>query len=173
MPANKQPAVPAGTFAITRVFDAPRPRVWQAWSEAAQLQSWWGPKGCTLKVTNLEFRPGGFFHYAMQFPNSPPMWGRFMYREIEAPRRIVWLNSFSNEGCGITRSPFGQPFPLELHNEVTLAEQAERTMLTLHAHPHGASEEERAVFDAMFASLEQGFGGTMDKLSDHLAAASK
>ena len=41
-----------GAFVITRVFDAPRPLVWKAWSEAEQLQTWWGPKGCSIKVAN-------------------------------------------------------------------------------------------------------------------------
>ncbi|MDO8270399.1 MAG: SRPBCC domain-containing protein, partial [Gammaproteobacteria bacterium] len=88
-------------FEIVRFIRQPLARVWKAWSEAEQLQHWWGPKGCTLEVGRFEFRPGGFCHYAMKFPEAPVMWGRFNYREIEAPRRLVWLNSFANEHCGI------------------------------------------------------------------------
>jgi uncharacterized protein YndB with AHSA1/START domain len=171
MSAHEHSAAPAGTFVLARIFDAPRSLVWKAWSEAEQIQAWWGPKGCTIKLGNFEFRPGGFFHYAMEFPNASAMWGRFIYRDITAPDRIVWLNSFSNEGCGITRAPFGQPFPLEIHNEVTLVEEAGKTTATLHARPHGATEEERAVFEGMFPSLEQGYGGTCDRLANHLANA--
>jgi uncharacterized protein YndB with AHSA1/START domain len=156
-------------FGLTRSFAAPRDLVWKAWSEAGQMQTWWGPKGCTIEVANFEFRPGGFFHYAMQFPDTPAMWGRFLYREIAEPERIVWLNSFSNEGCGITRAPFAQEVPLEIHNEVTLTEQDGKTLLALRSFPHGASEAEIGTFDGMFASMEQGFGGTFDQLSEHLA----
>lgn len=158
-----------GTFTITRVFDAPLPLVWKAWSAADQLQAWWGPKGCTIKVAALEFRPGGFFHYAMQFPGSPAMWGRFMYREIVHEQRIAWLNSFSNEGCGITRAPFEQPIPLEILNEATFTETGGKTKVALRARPYGASDEEIAVFNGMFASLNEGYSGTLDQLEAALA----
>ena len=113
---NDAPAAGAGMnagtgdaiFEITRVFDAPRERVWTAWSNAGQLQRWWGPKGCAIDVKRLEFRAGGFFHYAMTFPGAPVMWGRFNYREIVPGERIVWLNSFANENCGIVRAPFAE-----------------------------------------------------------------
>jgi uncharacterized protein YndB with AHSA1/START domain len=161
---------PNGAFELTRVFKAPRLLVWQAWSEAERLQEWWGPKGCILKVAGLEFRPGGFFHFAMHFSgDAPPMWGRFMYRDIIASERIVWLNSFSNEGCGITRAPFPQAIPLEIENTVTFEEGPGMTTVKLKARPHGASSEEVKVFEAMFASLTEGYGGTFDQLHQHLA----
>jgi uncharacterized protein YndB with AHSA1/START domain len=171
MPAKNQPEALDGVFIMERVFDAPRSRVWKAWSEAEQLQAWWGPKGATITVISLEFRPGGFFHYGMQYSNGPQMWGRFMYRDIVVPERIAWLNSFSNGGCGITRAPFPQPIPLEIHNEVTFKEKAGKTTVTLHAHPHGATPEECTVFAGMFSSFEQGYGGTLEQLAAHLAKA--
>jgi uncharacterized protein YndB with AHSA1/START domain len=155
-------------FTLNRSFDAPRELVWKAWSDGERLGQWWGPKEAAITVASLEFRPGGFFHYGMQFPGSPQMWGRFMYREIAAPERIVWLNSFSNEGCGITAAPFGEPFPLEVRSEVTLTEHAGKTTISLRAIPHGANEAEQAVFYGMFGSMEQGWGGTFDQLAEHL-----
>lgn len=166
MSANKASAADPSVFVCVRVFNAPLARVWTAWSEAAQLQAWWGPKGCKLSVANLEFRPGGFFHYAMKYSNGPQMWGRFLYREILPQQRIVWLNSFSNEGCGITRAPFDITFPLEMRNEVTFAEKDGKTTVTLRATPHGETEQERQVFEGMFPSLEQGYGGTLDQLAE-------
>ena len=85
------------------------------------------------QVETFEFRPGGFFHYAMRFSNGPQMWGRFLYREIAAPERITWLNSFSNEGCGITRAPFDASIPLEILNEATFSDEVDRTLVTLRA----------------------------------------
>jgi uncharacterized protein YndB with AHSA1/START domain len=160
-------------FEISRTFDARSDLVWRAWSERDRLEQWWGPQGCAVKVARLEFRPGGFFHYAMEFANETPMWGRFMYREITAPRRIVWLNSFSNETCGITRAPFSQDCPLEIENTVTFSEQNGKTVIVLRALPHGASEQECDYFDSIFTSLAQGYGGTLDQLASHLASASK
>jgi uncharacterized protein YndB with AHSA1/START domain len=166
--AGARGGAPAGAFVITRSFDAPRRLVWKAWSEAERLQAWWGPKGCAIDVKTLEFRPGGFFHYAMRFPDGALIWGRFLYREIAPQERIVWLNSFSNDGCGVARAPFDPSIPLEILNDVTFAEQAGKTAVTLHARPHGAPPNEVRVFEGMFASLSQGYGGTFDRLATAL-----
>lgn len=159
---------------ISRRFAASRDLVWKAWSEAERLARWWGPRGCAIEVGRLEFRPGGFFHYAMRFPGSDPrdepVWGRFLYREIAAPERLVWLNSFSNAGCGIARAPFGGSIPLEIHNTVTFDDEGGKTLLTLRSYPHGATAEEEEAFRGMFASMQQGWGGTMDQLEGYLAA---
>ena len=48
-------------FVITRVFNAPREKVWRAWTEREQLMQWFGPKGFTMPVAHMDFRPGGFF----------------------------------------------------------------------------------------------------------------
>jgi uncharacterized protein YndB with AHSA1/START domain len=158
-------------FEIKRVFKAPRDRVWSAWSEAGQLKHWWGPKGCSIEVSRLEFRPGGFFHYAMKFSGEPTMWGRFNYREIVAGERVVWLNSFSNEKCGITRAPFSEVCPLEIENSVTFKEHAGATTVFLRAQPFGETAEERQYFEGLQPSLEQGYSGTFEQLADYLAKA--
>src|SRR4051794_22770263 len=82
-------------FLITRVFDAPRPLVWKAWTEQDRLMQWFGPKGCTMPAARLDFRPGGVFHFCLHSPDGREMWGKFAYREIVAPERIVWVHSFS------------------------------------------------------------------------------
>ena len=156
-------------FVIVRQFNVPHAVVWQAWSDADQLKSWWGPKGCSLEVARFEFRPGGFFHYAMKFDNAPTMWGRFNYREISAPKHLVWLNSFANERCGIVRAPFSERCPLEIQNSLTFTEHAGTTTVTLRAEPFGETEGERRYFEELQPSLEQGYGGTFEKLADHLA----
>ena len=163
------PAITA--FEITRTFDAPRALVWKAHAEIERLKHWWGPKGCALDAVALDFRPSGHFHYSMQFSNGPKMWGRFIYREITAPERIVWINSFSNEHGGIARAPFPGAWPMEMLNTMTLTEQAGKTTLNLRSVPFGASPEERAFFVGAFDSLRQGFGGTYDQLADYLKAS--
>jgi uncharacterized protein YndB with AHSA1/START domain len=156
-------------FVIERQFKASRAAVWKAWSDGDQLKSWWGPKGCSLHVARFEFRPGGFFHYAMKFGNAPTMWGRFNYREISAPERLVWLNSFANERCGIARAPFSESCPLEVENAVTFTEDAGTTTVTLRAEPFGESERERKYFEQLRPSLELGYAGTFEQLTNHLA----
>ncbi|MEQ1669562.1 MAG: SRPBCC domain-containing protein [Hyphomicrobium sp.] len=155
-------------FKLTRVVEAPRARVWKAWTDASELQHWWGPKGCKLTVESLDFREGGFFHYAMQYSAGSAMWGRFLYREIAAPQRLVWLNSFANGQCGIVRAPFPGDLPLEIQNTVTFSGHDGGTTIALQATPFGASDAENAFFSAMFAGLAQGYGGTLDQLEAHL-----
>lgn len=164
MPTNND----STAFVITRQYLRPLETVWQAWSEADQLRQWWGPKGCSVDVHRLEFRTGGFFHYAMNFEGAPAMWGRFNYREIVPLKRLVWLNSFSNERCGIARAPFSDVCPLEIENTVTFSEQDGVTTVTLRAQPFGEVQAERQFFDELRSSLEQGYGGTFDQLGEHL-----
>jgi uncharacterized protein YndB with AHSA1/START domain len=158
-------------FEIKRQFKLPRAAVWKAWSDPQQLQRWWGPQGCSIEVVRFEFRPGGFFHYAMKFGNAPTLWGRFMYREIAAPAQLVWLNSFANERGGIARAPFSESCPLEIENAVTFTEQAGTTTVTLRAVPFGELDEEGQYFDQLRPSLEQGYGGTFEQLGEHLMKA--
>jgi uncharacterized protein YndB with AHSA1/START domain len=161
-------------FVISRVFDAPRKLVWSAWTEAERLAQWWGPKGSKIRVIKLDVRPGGMFHYAMQSKPGQEMFGRFVYREIAAPERLVFVTSFSDANGGITRAPFpqlGQTWPLEVLNTLTLAEQGGKTTLSLRGGPINATQEELETFVGMFASMRQGFTGTFDKLADHLAKA--
>src|SRR4051794_25616045 len=159
----------ANELVITRVFDAPRELVFQAFAEAERLAQWWGPKGFTIHVSRLDFRPGGIFHYRMAAPDGQDMWGRFAYREIVPPERIVWVNSFSDEAGNLTRPPFSDPWPPEILNTVTLVEHDGKTTLTLRGGPINATEAERATFEAGFDSMRQGFGGTWDQLAEYLA----
>jgi uncharacterized protein YndB with AHSA1/START domain len=168
MAASHNKTTRNSAFEIARVFKAPRDRVWKAWSEADQLKHWWGPKGCSMEILRFEFRPGGFVHYAMKFADAPTMWGRFNYREKVVHERIVWLNSFANEKCGIARAPFSELCPLEIENSVTFTERAGTTTVSLCAEPFGEIAEERKYFEALRPSLEQGYGGTFEQLAVYL-----
>jgi uncharacterized protein YndB with AHSA1/START domain len=168
--ASASSAAGGEVFEITRVFDAPRDAVWKAWSSAKALEQWWGPKGCKLQVVSFDFRPGGLFHYAMNYSTGATMWGRFFYKEITAPERIVWLNSFATENGGIARAPFSPVCPLEMLNTATLTEANGKTTLHLHSVAHGANAEERAFFRDMFSGMQQGFAGTFDQLDAFLMA---
>lgn len=163
----------SAAFTITRQFRQPLAAVWNAWSEAGQLKHWWGPQGCMLEIRRFEFRPGGFFHYAMRFDDAPTMWGRFNYRQIAPLQRLVWLNSFSNECCGIARAPFSDACPLEIENTVTFTEQDGITTVALRAVPFGELPAERQYFDELKPSLEQGYGGTLDQLGAFLQSGAE
>ena len=158
-------------FTITRTFNAPREQVWKAHSELDRLSKWWGPKGFEWLSGTLDFKPGGLFHYGMRAPNGSEMWGKFIYREIEKPGRIVFVNSFSDKAANTVRAPFAEDWPLEVMNVLTLAEMPGRTVLTLRGSPLNATDAEKKRFDAMKPSMNMGFGGTYDQLETYLAHA--
>jgi len=161
----------AEEFVITRELDAPRNLVFKAWTEPERLAQWWGPKGFTVKVAKVDLRPGGMFLYGMTAPDGSEMWGKFIYREIVPPERMVFIVSFSDENGGTTRHPMAPTWPIEMLNTVTLTEHGEKTTLTLRSSAYNATEEERATFKAGHASMQGGFGGTFDQLVDYLAKA--
>lgn len=159
-------------FVISRVFDAPRDLVFKAFTDPNRMQHWWGPKGYTVLAAKMDLRPGGTYHYGMQAPDGGSMWGKLIYREIVAPKRLVFVNCFSDEAGNITRHPMSPTWPLELLSTITFDEQAKGTLLTIRwALLPSATEEERRTFDAAHNSMQQGWTGTMDQLAAYLAKA--
>ena len=158
-------------FIISRTFDVPRDVVWQAWTDRERLMQWFGPKGFAMVKATLDLRPGGVFHYCLRTPDGTDMWGKFVYREIEAPRRIVLVNSFSDEKGGITRHPMSATWPLQLLTTTTLTEQGGKTTVTVEWSPLDATDAERHTFDGAHDSMKQGWGGTFEQLAEYLAKA--
>ncbi len=154
---------------ITRIFNAPRELVWKAWTESESLSKWWGPKGFKIDVSKMDFRPNGVFHYYMQSPDENKIWGKFVYREMNAPERMVFVNSFSDENGRITPNPYIANWPLEVLNTLTLIEENGKTTLTLRGEPINATEQERKNFIDNQLGMQQGFTGTFEKLDEYLA----
>jgi uncharacterized protein YndB with AHSA1/START domain len=165
------PGTDDAEFVITRSFDAPRDLVFAAWTEAERLAHWWGPKGMRIRVAKLELKPGGIFHYAMEMPDGNEMWGKFVYREITPPERIVFVNSFSDPQGNTTRAPFSATWPLEVLNVLTFLEHDGKTTITLRGGPINATAEERATFRTGHKSMQQGFSGTFEQLAEYLVKA--
>ncbi len=77
---------------ITRALDAPRERVWRAWTEPEQLSRWWGPPGTTVPVETItmDVRPGGTFRVTIvnnEDGRGAPQEG--VYREVVEMKRFV------------------------------------------------------------------------------------
>lgn len=154
---------------IVRTFDAPRDLMFNVWTDPEHFKHWWGPKGCTVVASKMDLRPGGTLLYSMRMPDGPEMWAKFVYHEILAPDRLVFVSSFSDEKGNITRAPFSATWPLEITNTLILREQFDKTTLTLLSHPANATDEEWQTFETAFSSLHQGFSGTFDQLAGYLA----
>jgi uncharacterized protein YndB with AHSA1/START domain len=159
----------SSTLIITRTFDAPRALVWQAWTDPEHLMQWWGPKGSEMLSAKVDLRPGGMYRYGMRLGGDMEIWGRFVFREVAAPERLVFLMSIADPEGNLARSPWDAHWPLEVQTTVTLEETDGRTTLTLTAMPHNATGEEHKAFQEGHASMRGGFGGSFERLADLLA----
>lgn len=153
---------------LSRTFEADRETVFKAWTEEEQLAQWWGPKGIPLQILALDARTGGYFHYNLQLPDGSLMWGRFDYRELAKPERIVYESAFSDEAGKVVRAPFSADWPLQLLNIVTLEEENGKTTLTSKSILENATVAEQETFEKAFDRLRQGLTGTFDQLEDYL-----
>lgn len=159
---------PGGPFAISNTLDAPRDLVWQVWTDRKHLKHWWGPKGFTVSFCKMDLRPGGMFHYCLKGPDGSDMWGKFIFRDIVKPNRLVFVSSFSDEKGGITRHPMSPDWPGEMLSTVTFDKQNDKTQVTVKWHPINATEAEKKVFDKGRTSMRQGWSGTFSQLSAYL-----
>ena len=156
-------------FIISRTFDTPRERVWKAWTNREQLMQWFGPKGFPMIAAKLDFRPGGIFHYGLRSPDGKEMWGKFVYREIAAPGKIVLVNSFSDEKGGLTRHPLAPTWPLEMLSTTTLAGEGGKTKLTIEWSPLNPTDDELKMFESAHDGMKLGWSGTFEQLEAYLA----
>jgi uncharacterized protein YndB with AHSA1/START domain len=143
--------------------------VFKVWTEREHLMQWFGPKGFTMSTAKMDLRPGGTFHFCLLSPDGKEMWGKFAYREIVSPERIVWVNSFSDKDGNITRHPMTPVWPLEMLTTVMFDEHAGQTTVTIRWLPLNATEQERQAFESMRPSMNQGWTGTFEQLADYLA----
>jgi uncharacterized protein YndB with AHSA1/START domain len=156
-------------FVIERVFDAPRERVWQAWTEAERLKQWFAPTGFKTVHCKLDLRPGGTYQYCLRMPDGNDMWGRWAIREVSKPTKLVFVVSFSDEKGGITRHPMNPDWPREMLSTVEFEAQGPKTKVTVTWIPINAGDTELKAFEDGRDSLKQGWGGTLDNLVGYLA----
>jgi uncharacterized protein YndB with AHSA1/START domain len=146
-----------GSVLITRVFDAPRALVWQAWTDPAMLARWFGPRGFTSSVPEFDLRIGGALRIVMHGPdgNDYPMQG--VFREVAPPARLVFSNiALDNDGNHL----------LEGETAVTFAEHDGKTTLTMTSHMVGLVP----IAPQMLAGMEAGWTQSIDKLQAMLGA---
>jgi len=139
---------------LTRVFAAPRALVFQAWTDPRHMARWWGPKGFSNPVCEMDVQAGGRIRIDMRAPDGTvyPMTG--MFREVVAPERLVFV-------CYAIPDNDGNP-RLEVVNTVTFAERAGKTTLTLQAVVVNAAPGTETALDGM----ETGWTQSLDRLAD-------
>ena len=156
-------------FVTFRVFNAPAGRVWEAWTERERLMQWFSPRGFTMTEATLDLRPGGIFHYALRSPDGKYMWGKWLFREIVAPQRLVLVSSFSDAQGGITRHPMSPHWPLQMLSTTTFSEQDDKTTIAIRWAPLDATELELKTFADAHNSMKQGWSGTFVQLAAYLS----
>ena len=77
---------------LTRVIDAPRERVWKAWTQ--QLPQWWAPAPLTTTLCEMDLRAGGHLRTVMRAPDGTEYPTRGIFLEVTAPERIVFTDAF-------------------------------------------------------------------------------
>lgn len=136
---------------ITRVLDAPRDLVRKAWTDPKQMAQWWGPKGFTNPVCELDMRVGGAIRIDMRAPDGTvyPMTGTF--REIVKPEQLVFMAEARDHDGNVL---------LESLTTVTFEEQGGKTRLIVHAHAFGLAP----IAPQMLAGMQAGWTQSIDRL---------
>ncbi len=151
------------TLTIRRVFDAPREKVFKAWTEPEHMIHWWGPKEFTCPVCKIDFCVGGSYLNCMRSPDGQDYWSQGVYDEIAVPERIVCTDTFADEqGRPVSPQHYGMSddWPTEAQVAVTFAEHGGKTMLTVEHSPIPPGRERDMC--------RQGWNESLDKLADYL-----
>lgn len=147
-------------FEAERVFAAPRELVFRAFSAPEHLKHWWGPKGWTLPVCEVDFRPGGVWFYGMRGPDGEESWGKATYHEIVPPERIVYTDAFADAEGNVN------PAMPQMTITVTFADLGGTTKITNRVEFASAADREATLAMGMV----EGMGETWDRLEAYLAA---
>lgn len=148
---------------ITRIFNAPREKVWQRWTDPDEYMCWWGPKDFTAPYAKFDLRKGGKFLSCMRGPDGKEYWDTGIYKEIIEPNRIVYTDSFADEHGNVVPASYygmGSDIPMEMEVEVTLEDIGGKTRLILEhcGLPDGA----------MLEQTKEGWNQSFDKLAECL-----
>jgi uncharacterized protein YndB with AHSA1/START domain len=136
---------------MTRVFDAPRAQVFEAFTKPELLKRWFGPRGWSLVTCEVDLKVGGGFRFVLRGPDGIDMGMRGVYREIAAPERSVHVESFDD-------------FPGEAQVTAVFVEKGGKTTLTA-----TVLYPSREIRDAVIETgMEHGAAESYDKLAELL-----
>ena len=158
-------------FEMSRTFDCPRELMFRLWTEPEHLARWFSPKGVEPAKGSMDFRPGGSYHYGMKTPDGKIMWGKWTFREIVRPEKVVLVSQFSDEKGGLTRHPMAPDWPRYMLSTFLFTEAKGKTTVTISWAPLDASDTELKVFEAARESMKGGWGGTFAQLEEFVPTA--
>jgi uncharacterized protein YndB with AHSA1/START domain len=139
---------------VTCIFDAPRSLVFDAWTKPDLLGRWYGPRGWSLAVCEVDLKAGGTWHFVMRRGNGSEFGMRGVYREIVAPERLVYSQTFDLKD-----------FPGESLVTMILAEDRGGTALT-----QTVRYPSRELRDGDVGPTEHGSTESFERLAEYLAS---
>ena len=140
---------------ITRVFDAPRALVWEAWTDPKHVVHWWGPKGFTTTIEKMDVRPGGVWKHVMHGPDGTDYPNKSVFTKVAKPERIVY-----SHGGGKKGGPAAQ-----FEATWTFEAQGAKTKVTIHMLFPTASNRDKVVKE--YGAIEGG-KQTLERLGEYL-----
>lgn len=93
---NEATAPAIGTYTadreilLTRVYDAPRELVFDAWTHPEHVARWWGPRGFTITTHEMDVRAGGAWRFIMHGPDGTDYDNEIIYSEVTRPERLIY-----------------------------------------------------------------------------------
>jgi uncharacterized protein YndB with AHSA1/START domain len=139
---------------ITRLINAPRELVWEAWTKPEQVKQWWGPDGFTNTIHEMEVKPGGVWRFMMHGPGGMDFPNKIVFEKVETPSLLVYTHSSDDEND-----------PTVFHTTVTFEEKKGRTWLTMRAIFATKVERDRVVKEH---GAEEGGKQTINRLEAFL-----
>jgi len=156
-------------FVITREFQAPKALLWAVQTQVEHLKNWLSPQGFNTIHADLDFRVGGRYFYGIEGPNGMQMWGLQEYKEIDPERKLVHIQSFSNQEGGLSRHPMAPTWPAFMQVTSTFEDSPDgRTIYTIAWEPYESDAVGIATFDAARAGMQICFEVTFAKLDQYL-----
>jgi uncharacterized protein YndB with AHSA1/START domain len=140
----------------TRVFDAPRELVFEAWIDPKHLAQWWGPNGFTTTTHAIDVRPGGVWRFIMHGPDGRDYQNRITYDEIVKPERLVYSHGGGDD-----------VEPVRFKVTVTFDNLGGKTRLTMRMLFPSAAERDRVIKEY---GADKGLVQTLARLEDYVAA---
>jgi uncharacterized protein YndB with AHSA1/START domain len=143
---------------ISRLFDAPRRMVWEAWTDPKQVALWWGPKGFSTTIEQMDVRPGGVWKHVMHGPDGTDYPNESVFLEVVPYERLVYTLSGGKKG-----GP-----PVQIEKTATFEEGAGGTLVTMRLVFPSAEARDQNVRE--YGSIEGG-KQTLQRLADYLSGS--
>ncbi|HEX2034084.1 MAG TPA: SRPBCC domain-containing protein [Chloroflexota bacterium] len=121
---NQEHSTPTAShrdLVVTRIFDAPVERVWQAWTEPELVMRWWGPQGFTSPLARMDVREGRTSLVCMRSPQGQDLYNTWAYTRIVPLQQIEFIQNFSDQdGNKVEPAQLGLPpdIPQDVRNLV-------------------------------------------------------